>query len=201
MIADCTAPFGPVIFIFPFNNLFDLEFFPLFIPALVFGTGELDYTKAAAPNIGNRIALLQGLPLGNPGSYAVKVNRLARVLVGNGGSDIPYGLAAPGAIGNRERFTGHFWGDPFGPFNNNSPAFVKTGVVIVSAALVSVLLGLTGLTVLRRRSSAAACLPLGVSAGLTAVIPASEWTPAVISSLSAAARNSLLPEVYQEAHC
>jgi hypothetical protein len=96
MIADISAPFGPAVFIFPFNYLFDGK-----TPG-VLGGGIMNNAKTAAAYIGNAFSLLKPFLFGKPRDYAVKVDRRPRIFVRNRRRNIFNGPAAPGAIGNRQ---------------------------------------------------------------------------------------------------
>jgi hypothetical protein len=94
----------------------------------------MDDTKTAPPDIRHRIAFFQPFFPGYFGGHAVEMDRKPRVPVGYGRSEVPYGLAAPGTIGNRQRLRGHLRRGPFGPLDDNPPAFVETGTVVPALA-------------------------------------------------------------------
>jgi hypothetical protein len=196
MLADCGTPFGPVVFIFPFNDFLDCKDFSVFIPAWNPGTFKMDYSKTASPDIYNRVAFFQSFFLGYFGGYTVKMYRNSCVFVGDGRGKVPNGFAAPGTIVNGQGLCGQFRRGPFGPLYDPPPVFFKPETITIPALVSPEIPALSGLIVLGRRPSSRSA---AIRVVLAAVFSAPKRAPAIISSPSAAARNNLLPGVYQEA--
>ena len=210
MIANYRTPLGSFILIFPFDDFLYLKIMPSRNGASVLGTlaAETNNTESAPADVGNCIAFIQPLPFADPGGNTVKVYRHAGILVGYGLRQIPDGLAAPGAIRNRQGFGIHLRGGPFGPLDKRRPFLPgtfsvspgKSPPVLAALILCRRFTDPSIESVVSVRSETSFLLP-----GIVVFFPPPERvSPAIsaaIAGFSAAAHRIFLPGVNQEAHC
>jgi hypothetical protein len=145
VIPNVFTPWGTIFLVFPLENFLDLKIpgvFTAIVGAVgaarvaVFAAlnripdhaGEVDKTKAAAPDIDHRVPAIQGFSLGNAGGDAIEVDRLAGVFIGYGRGHVFDGFATVGAVRLGDGFGRKLGGLPFGA--------VKKGRVFITAAAV-----------------------------------------------------------------
>ena len=123
MIAYGIAPFGPIVLVFPFKDLFDNKLF-YFI-----GRTEMHNSETPSSQIADGVAPFQVFSLDYPGKHTVKMDRKARILVLYRDCYVPDGFSAPWAFRLGKRFCGKFWRDPFRAFVNGSAGFIKAWTI------------------------------------------------------------------------
>jgi hypothetical protein len=121
MIVNGFSPFGPIFLILPFNNPFYGEI------SGILGPVKTNHPKTPAPDIRDKLPLVQGFMLPDFGDHTVKMDWLAGIFIRLSGGYIFNRLSAIGTIRRWDRFGRHFWGYPFETIIHNSPICVISG--------------------------------------------------------------------------
>jgi hypothetical protein len=122
VIADFSAPICTFIFVFPFKNLLYAELFGLA------GSSKMNDSKTASAYVGYDIPFFKGFLLGKAVDYAIKMNRIACILVLYGGRYVLYRFPAPGTIRLGKRLYCQFWRDPLGTLVKRPAFFFNAGI-------------------------------------------------------------------------
>ena len=112
MIGDAGSPLGTLVLVFPFQNLFNDEFFGLS------GIVIMNNPKTAAAYVAQKISFFKNFFPADSGKYAVKMYGFSGPLVREGGRDVKNGFTAKGTFGRGKRFRRNLGRSPFGSVRN-----------------------------------------------------------------------------------